>query len=179
MQFKRLYKSLIVIFWIFIGITTLLQYSEIQPKGFLKQTVKFNQFLFPQGWGFFSKDALEEEYILYKFNDKTNLFEKVSMKNSDPKNLFGLSRNARIQMANEARVFSDIKLLKHTQVKLKDILIDRDIISNIDTIEIFSYSNKELDKGKYLCLKKGLVPFVWSEINQISNMDVQILIIQN
>lgn len=178
MRSKQLFKIFIVIFWIFVGLSTLLQYSEIRPKGFLKHVTKVNQFLFPQGWGFFSKDALEDEYSLYRLDDELNYFKKISLKNSDKENLFGLSRNARLQMANEAQIFQSIKLLDHSKLKLKDLIIDEETLKNIDSLKIYNIKKPELAKGTYLCLKKGIVPFVWSEINQANNIEIQILIFQ-
>jgi len=178
MRFKQLFKIFIIVFWIFFGVSTLLQYSEIRPKGFFKHVAKVNQFLFPQGWGFFSKDALEEEYSLYKLDIKSNLFTRVSLKNSDKENLFGLSRNARLQMANEAQIFKSIKLLEHSKLKLKDLIIDEKTLRNIDSLKTYNIKKPELAKGTYLCLKKGIVPFMWSEINQANNIEIQILIFQ-
>ncbi len=180
MRYKNLLKNIIILFWILFGIMILFQYSLIKPNGVVKNVFLPHHLIFPQGWGFFSKDALEEEFTLYKYDDTQNIYTRLSLKNTDKATLYGLSRNGRLNMKREGAILSNFINSEFTTFKSKSLFNSNNTIKVNDSINIIDFKSNvnqiDLPKGKYLVMKRGLVPFHWSQIKQRDNMPVGILI---
>jgi uncharacterized protein yitP len=62
----------------------------------------------PQGWGFFTKDP-QEPRVHYFVKDSNENWKKNDVANSDPKNLYGLSRLARLRGVEYGTIIDDNK----------------------------------------------------------------------
>lgn len=118
------------------------------------------QFLFPQGWAFFTKDPREEHTIFYKI-DKNNL-QELDFKNGAMNSSFGISRKNRIMLIEIAQIVNQIDSVSWVDLKSKE-----DLNTYKDTtksLEVINFVNKaELENGDYMIVKQRPVPWSWRE----------------
>ncbi len=87
-----MYKVFITSFWALAILTILFSNNSSHPiLGY--NTSKAISYLFPQGWGFFTKDPKEVTIDVYQLEEKT--LKLISINNFSLQNLFGFSREAR------------------------------------------------------------------------------------
>ncbi len=83
-------------------------------------------------------------------------------------------------MKREGAILSNFINSEFTTFKSKSLFNSNNTIKVNDSINIIDFKSNvnqiDLPKGKYLVMKRGLVPFHWSQIKQRDNMPVGILI---
>lgn len=104
----------------------------------------------PQGWGFFTRNPREAQFVLYELEDSVP--ELVTFKNASSKNLFGFSRLSRRINLEFQRMLG----------RVNDSLWKEEI-SELDTLIIektgeFIY----LEKGYYLIENKETTPWQYA-----------------
>jgi antimicrobial peptide system SdpA family protein len=165
---EMIYKSLILLFWIFLAYAIVLNYD---PMRVTHQSFKFNKsfHFFPQGWGFFTKSPQEDLFSFYEINQ--NEVEKISLSNASASNFFGLSKKARLTFAEMSEVLGKINIKESDWYNSKGIKMDAFVKLPIyDTIAVDD-KNLFIHKDKvYLILKYNTIPFSWSEMQQKQNM---------
>lgn len=86
-------KIIISAFWIFIVLLILLSSNNSSYPILNYKTQKTISTLFPQGWGFFTKDPKDATIDVYELQGKT--LKLVTVNNFSQDNLFGFSRKSR------------------------------------------------------------------------------------
>jgi antimicrobial peptide system SdpA family protein len=118
------------------------------------------QFLFPQGWAFFTKDPREEQTRFYKLSK--NDLQELDFKNGSINSSFGISRKNRIMLIETAQIVNQIDNSLWVDLKSKE-----DLETYKDTtksLEIINFVNKaEIENGDYVILKQRPVPWSWRE----------------
>jgi len=113
---------------------------------------------FPQGWSFFTRDPREANIDLYKYNREGNL-NKILISGSEPTNLFGISRKARIVGYEVSNILGNIPQNKWIE---KD---KNNLFTSMDSIPVLNIGEKTnlqlLKKGKYLLVESKPIPWVW------------------
>ena len=112
--------------------------------------------LFPEGWGFFTKNPREENVTLFRVHDDQTL-EKVTIKNSSADNWFGLSRKSRKIGAELSIVLTQVP-----DSAWEEHINPETPVCQGQDVEISS--NKmvtTLKPGKYLVVKKEVLPWAW------------------
>jgi antimicrobial peptide system SdpA family protein len=117
------------------------------------------QFLFPQGWAFFTKDPRDEQTTLYKIKNK-ELFE-LNMKNGATNALFGISRRNRIMLIELAQVVNQIDTINWKAITSKEALLT--FSDTAKAIEIVNFVNHSNLNGDYLIIKQKPLPWSWRE----------------
>lgn len=167
-------KKIIFTFWLFIGIIVLFSYSKISNYNVLPRTII--QF-FPQGWGFFTKSPLDEEFILYKKNQK-GVYERDSYTQSHISCFLGLSKNKRFKDMEITKMSQFVTNSSWKRIKLKEIISSKYNTSFTLQVplelNVLKNNYKTITKGEYLIMKQGVVPFEWSNSKQYLNQTVSV-----
>lgn len=116
---------------------------------------KVFQYVIPQGWGFFTKSPREAMVDLYSVK-RDSTFELVSVRNNDPKYLFGLSRESRKIGMEISVLLSQIDDKKWVKIKgFNNITTpDSSIVVDNKTLEL-------IPNGHYMLVKHIQPPWSW------------------
>lgn len=117
------------------------------------------QFLFPQGWAFFTKDPRDEQTTLYKIENQKNI--EINMKNGATNAFFGISRKNRIMLIELAQIVNQLDTNSWKVIKSKE-----EFLTYSDTakaVEIINFVNHSIFKGEYLITKQKPLPWSWRE----------------
>jgi len=114
--------------------------------------------IFPQGWGFFTKDPKEPNFYLYKVEDKVS---EVNLMNFSPKYYFGFSREPRIISTEIALIANKISFRNWYKNISFDSLLQFQPLQFIKNDSI-----NALPAGKYIIETKEIVPIEWLGQNQ-------------
>ncbi len=164
LKFRYLFLSItfyanILLWLLFIGIilSSIGPYNTTSYKFLNKSEALTLRSLFPEGFGFFSRNPQEEFPLLYKeINDSIVLLTKT---NSSAVNLFGLKRTQRsifVELGSIVNEISDEEWSKCTS-SLNDC-------KNSKTIKIFEILNKNQKAnlcGTYFVSTKKPIPWAW------------------
>ena len=121
--------------------------------------------LFPQGWGFFTKNPREENYTLFKMQPNGN-FKQVTIKNNSLANSLGLSRKSRKIGSEMSIMLATVNDSLWTTKPGSDSLISyTDNFVDVERNKLIT----TLDAGNYIIVRKELVPWAW--INNVSEND--------
>jgi|SRR5690554_1052686 antimicrobial peptide system SdpA family protein len=148
----------IVLFVSLVGISVFDEEKMVLNKN-IRQAINS---LMPQGWGFFTKDPREFQYIFYEISDK-EIIKKVTIKNNSFENSFGLSRKSRRIGMEQSIITSQIKdslWTKHRNFEILQIPSENRVI--IENKKMINY----IKKGDYVIIRKEIVPWAW--INEVS-----------
>jgi antimicrobial peptide system SdpA family protein len=171
---KKIVKVSLNLFTIILVLTVF--FSSIKEQQIIKSPmiIKNLNFLFPQGWGFFTRNPREENVFFYKI-DSNNKIKEFNLLNQSSGNLFGFSRYTRLlsfdiailtEMINEKKWYS-------SNVVSESIYLD------IKPIKIKASSNLQyLRKGTYIIKLQKTVPWSWSNSNQSKYSPFKIVKIQ-
>ncbi len=153
------------------------------PKSELRDDDSMFLFLskyYPQGWGYFTRNPLENQYEFY--NIKNNKVNKINFNNSNlSENLFGIARNQR--MINYEYTF----LLTRCKEKINwsyntelnyDSVIKKNKIINVNYNKKLNFIN---NNDTIVVVLQKILPFKWEMYqnkNQIPNL-MAILVFNN
>lgn len=153
-------KFILTFCWIIFGSTVL--FSTLKSQLILNDSSKeFISKVFPQGWGFFTKDPQDFELSIYRI--KNNKLEPIKMSNQSLKNYFGFSRSARIigyEMSTVVKELTTNNWIKNANGNIYSHLNDSTI--NIKSTHLFKY----LTTGEYLIKLYKPIPYAWAQQNQ-------------
>lgn len=117
------------------------------------------QFLFPQGWAFFTKDPRDVQTTLYKIENRT--LSELNMKNGATNALFGISRKNRIMLIELAQIVNQIDSISWKDINSKEALLT--FSDTAKAIEIGNFVNHSNLVGEYLITKQRPLPWSWRE----------------
>jgi antimicrobial peptide system SdpA family protein len=162
----RLINKVIISFWSFIILMVF--FSSFKEQVFMPKSLQINfATIFPEGWGFFTKNPREPLIEVYRAN-KNNL-SLVTLKNQSVENFFGLSRKIRVVGYESSRIVAQIPQKFWT----------KDIMSNLGKLpktKTFDYMDKKLNhikNGLFLFIIYEPIPFAWSNSNQEENNPIK------
>jgi antimicrobial peptide system SdpA family protein len=156
-------KKVILFFWIII--CGLIFLSSLKSELVMNRDVKFFiSTIFPEGWGFFTKNPRDELLEVYKIENGKLIFFNFS--NHTKKNCFGLSRSSRVIGYEASIILSSISRddWKKSQTRVIKNHISDSIIQ-VKTDKNFHY----ITRGEYLFKIFKPVPYAWAKLNQKSN----------
>lgn len=151
-------KIIIISFWTVVVFLILFSNNSTYPiLNYNTQKTMF--YLFPQGWGFFTKDPKEVTIDVYQLEGKA--LKLISMNNFSAQNLFGFSRKARYVGYEFGKLEQSIPktAYKNEIGSIGKIYPNKSTIIKIPFIPKFYPLNKE-----YIVYQYKIVPFEW--INQ-------------
>ncbi len=118
------------------------------------------QFLFPQGWGFFTRNPKEPNYKLYRIEDgKPQL---VTFRITSSKNYYGLSRKGSRLGMEMHRIKSKLPPSagwSSSTTSLKDMRLDTLSYPCLDTVSKLLY----IQEGDYILKEYHLSPWSWAK----------------
>lgn len=147
-------------------------FSSFKEQVFIpKKVQKHIGTIFPEGWGFFTKNPRDP--LLEVYEVKNDILTLTTIKNQSAQNIFGLSRKSRIvgyessMIANEVlpKYWSKDKMGNLHQLKMDTIF------------SIKNNNNKYLKKGIYLFVTYEMVPFAWAKQNQNANNPINYIFV--
>jgi antimicrobial peptide system SdpA family protein len=122
-----------------------------------KWAIEF-QYLFPQGWAFFTKDPRGEQTYIYNLNKSE--MKLLNLRNSAKESCFGISRKNRIILIEEFQIINQIDSTKWKIINSQeDLIFFKDTSKSID---IINFVNKPELIGEYIFLKQKTLPWSWS-----------------
>lgn len=158
---KNLKIKLILIFgWTLCAI--LILFSSMKSQLILTENHKeFINKIFPQGWGFFTKEPQSFELAIYKIN--SGKLEKIQTLNQSFENRLGFSRSSRMIGYEMSEIASKIKTsdwINNTDGNIHSSLKNKTIVIKSD------YKFIHFHKGTYLMKLYKPIPYAWSKQNQ-------------
>ncbi|WP_121640698.1 SdpA family antimicrobial peptide system protein [Virgibacillus sp. Bac330] len=119
--------------------------------------------IFPQGWGFFSKDPREPTIdAIHIDGDETLAWPNMSIQN-----IFGLDRFGRGQGIEAGRIHS--KIPKEESTKCEPL--SEECIEKIEFTEVTNDDNNHTMCGKWVILETEPLPWAWGEQYGKMNMN--------
>lgn len=158
---KNLITKLVIIFgWVLC--TTLILFSTMKSQLILAENHKeFINKIFPQGWGFFTKDPQDFELNIYKI--RNGKLEKIKTLNQSLENKFGFSRSSRMigyEMSTIAQEIKSTEWIQNTDNNIYSSLKNSTIVIN-NKVKFRYFS-----RGSYLIQLYKPVPYAWAKQNQ-------------
>lgn len=158
---------IVSIFWIYIIYVSLAMAMPFNPST-ISDDFKFRMNLksiFPQGWGFFTRDPREADLILYEYQNKT-WKKSTSFPYSAPKNLFGITRGARA-MSTEIPL-----LLNQLEVPFWDtcyvdpkICMESYLLTKTKVTSVTLDFSQPIIKDTICIVMVDPIPWAWSDLN--------------
>lgn len=159
-MFNSMNKVIITSFWTLAVFAILFSNNSSYPiLGY--NTNKTISYLFPQGWGFFTKDPKEVAIDVYQLEGET--LKLISVNNFSVQNLLGLSREARYIGFEFGRLGQYIPktIYKNETGDVSKIYPSTTTIVKIPFLPKFYPIGKEFVVYQY-----KIVPFAWINQNQ-------------
>ena len=156
-------KFLIILCWMLCA--TIILFASLKSQLVLAENQKeIVGKIFPQGWGFFTKDP--QSFALNIYSCKNNKFTKVNILNQSLKNNFGFSRASRMVGYELSMVAQKIKTNEWVSDQSKNIY---NSIKNRTIIIHSDYNYSYLSKGIYVLELYKPIPYAWADQNQAKN----------
>lgn len=114
--------------------------------------------IWPQGWGFFSKDPRSTNMKFYSLEGS----KKVRLPNMKIENVFGLNRKGRAQAIEAGRINSEIAEEKWKKCEGNSCNI-KDIEDSKESLTIKNDSPKPLLHGEYIFAQEKPIPWNYSK----------------
>lgn len=137
----------------------------------LSSSKKLNTFyIFPQGWGFFTKSPRQGALVIYSLRD--GKVQKVTKPNYSSDNLFGISRK------NRARQLQLAYSISKYENRWRKCATPNLLNCNKDSLIIIeNVFRNPLLKGKYIIQKRTQIPWAWSKSRTSENNPYEIMAI--
>lgn len=161
-------KRFIVYNSILIGILLVLQQllsSSIGPNAneiAFSHKYTYNMFM-PEGWGFFTRNARESQYLMYRIDYPQHKLEIITEKNSSFSSLGGLSRYSRRLNLEFRRLTSSIPDSCWIKKEGKMTQIKYDIQPYIISLSGFKDGILYIKRGDYIAVSFEPIPWAWSK----------------
>jgi len=157
---KKTYPLFLLCFWVVVLVNVFISVIPVPSNIKFKSKQSFYT-LFPQGWGFFTRNPLECQLLIMKTNDVNHL--NVLEPNSSLSSLFGISRINRVRNIEVALILKKIKT-KHWKYS-KGGEWDFDDKIKCDTVEN-NFSPKTVH-GHYYFLWQKRIPWAWAKYSKL------------
>lgn len=156
-------RWLIVIFWSVLLFLILISTTKENIVTNNHYVIRNINCLFPEGWGFFTRDpTTEKEVYIYSFNSNGTL-TKLDFCNQSFSNLLGFSRNSRLKMYDLSNILNQLNDDKFW-ISVKG---DIDNINSLKKIPVQKGQKiKLLPEGIYILQVKEKIPYVWANKGQ-------------
>ncbi|WP_414649023.1 SdpA family antimicrobial peptide system protein [Chitinophaga sp.] len=149
-------------FWVVCG--TIVVLSSFNTTIYLNDTlVRNTRYLFPEGWGFFTKDPKESLVDIYCINEQDSTLNELDLSNTSRRNCLGLSREARMRGYEMSMLVSQLSQqcwTKDTTLDIRTHLMDSGYV--LKTPNRFQY----MTSGLFLLKMRPPVPWAWSSMDQ-------------
>ncbi len=163
MEFIKINSKQRVIFLLSLFFSiALVQFVFINSIGYnlLSTNKKWNwniQYLFPQGWSFFTKDSREPLTILYRVtNGKAVLLDT---KNGSSNSLYGLSRENRLLLIETTQILTQIDSSYWSIINNKNAFDS--FLKETKSYSIANYALNSKLHGNLLVLQQEPCPWSW------------------
>ncbi len=118
------------------------------------------RFLFPQGWGFFTRNPREPKYKLYQI--KEGQLQLVTFQITSSKNYYGLSRKGSRMGMEMHRIKDNLPPTdswKSSKIQLRNIDLDAISYSCVDVVSSLLY----IEEGNYILKEYHITPWSWAK----------------
>jgi antimicrobial peptide system SdpA family protein len=155
-------KKIVLTAWVTVSL--LVFFSSFKEQVFVSVHLQRHiGTIFPEGWGFFTKNPRDPLLDVYKVEDSTLV--NVTIRNQSFKNKLGFSRKSRILGYESSVLANEINAKSWSKDKMKNLHdLKEDTVYNIR-----NKNNRHLNKGKYLLMSYKMIPFAWSKSKQELN----------
>ncbi|TGE16820.1 SdpA family antimicrobial peptide system protein [Hymenobacter elongatus] len=164
MEAKRFvfYLSLLIAGFVLVAKAGLASVGTNATETSFQERYMFSALL-PEGWGFFTRNPREEKIVLYRIRpDKT--LTLASYRNSDARNLHGLSRRSRRINMEFSRMMAEVQEKDWSRYQTYSLaeLVGSDAIAPVQ-VAYSPLKFTQLTKGAYLVKRFNLVPWAWAQ----------------
>lgn len=166
----KLYELLNKSFWGCLIIVVF--FSSIKDQQVIQYPplTKSINYLFPQGWGFFTRNPREDNVYAYRLKD--NKIEEINLLNQSVTNFFGFSRSTRLKAFDLAILME--KINNKSWVRSSNPNINSHI--NLPITKVKRTNNLQFfSEGIYFIKLKKTIPWKWSNLNQEKYTPYQIV----
>ena len=115
------------------------------------------QFLFPQGWGFFTKDPREDQTTIYK--EENNSLKELDLKNGAPNSWLGMTRKNRIMLIELIQIINQVDSSNWKGIDSKEKM--KAFTDTTKAIEVINFVNNAQLEGNFFVIKQKPVPWSW------------------
>ncbi|MCY4162584.1 MAG: SdpA family antimicrobial peptide system protein [Flavobacteriaceae bacterium] len=153
-------KRLTLVIWLFAGVFVFI--ASFKHQIILGKSVKRQiNYVFPEGWGFFTKDPRSLMMNIYRI-EKGNINE-INVSNHSWSNSLGFSRRARIIGFEASMIVSDIP--KKLWIEDKSKNIKSHIYDSVLIVKSNPYY-KHITKGDFIFMIYKQIPYAWVNKSQ-------------
>ena len=130
--------------------------TSFNPLKFSYHYSSFIYTLLPQGWGFFTRDPLEEQTLVYR--PQGSDFRLVNKSSGEPSYLFGLSRVSRRQNIELGQIIATIPAQAWTPCSSRNL---SSCLSDSLVVRKNAFKSP-LVTGEYVLVSTPPLPWAWS-----------------
>ncbi|WET67880.1 SdpA family antimicrobial peptide system protein [Sphingobacterium sp.] len=161
---KPLYVYVIWLFWCYLIYSTLISFTPINSSYGSYDYKKKVGLLWPQGWGFFTKNPREALVDVYFVDSHDTL--KVNFKNFSKENYFGLSRKSRYLNYELSLMLNEISRSSWQQ-QISNKYFPNQL--QADTV-IMKQRLSYFKPGEYYFVQHKQIPLLWQGNDQDKNV---------
>ena len=153
--------------WLVLTIFSVSIGENINDTGFKFQTNV--QLLFPEGWGFFTRDPREDQYLMFQQLGEDDV-RVVTFKNASSRNFFGFSRKGRRVHMEFQRVqtFVPDSMWNHAVTDINSVIAKA---PDVELDNIGDYDYFHIDKGTYIIERSKPIPWSYSMHKSLYEQD--------
>jgi antimicrobial peptide system SdpA family protein len=160
MKSNRLWKISVWTAWILLSYFTIRSHNSTDYH--IKYEMKKNlTFLWPQGWGFFTRDPQEAIISAYKLENGE--LTMLTVKNSSLENYLGFSRNTRFVTRELATILGS---LPKDRWKTGKGDFKNQIPAKPDTTVTVKENFRFFQDGDYVFCQHNIIPLAWANMHQ-------------
>ena len=181
LKYIRIWFVFIWGFWGFFIFLNFINYSEDNPfkmkSVFISTAVRIT---LPQGWAFFTKNAREDVFDLYRLNKSNQLIKIREARQASTLNMFGLKRTARAMGLEFSRIVQKVPAKDSVfGIDYPDVPSVEKAIKegSIKAIEISTSEKRPLLLGYIVIIKRKVIPWAWSSNYSEINYPINILFV--
>jgi len=160
-------KYIIISVWVVLGFVIFLATLDEQVV-LSKKTSDNISYVFPEGWGFFTKSPRDTLLDIYSL--ETTGISKYNAKNFSSANTFGLSRKTRI-VGYEGSLVAG--LIPRSAWKTTTNEFFNEIENDTSVSLTLDYSFNHFSKGTFLFVQYEPMPYAWAKNNQEKNQKIK------
>lgn len=151
---------IVTFFWLSLFFVLFFNFTPFNPIRYKTSNLNTNlQFFLPQGWGFFTRNPREEIVQVYEYIE--NHWELITIPNSSPQRVFGISKKQR-------RIGLDLTfLLSELQDNEWHTTLGNPVENQYQISDTLK-GNFEFLNGPLLITKHNPIPWAWNSLASVS-----------
>lgn len=164
---NRLRGLLLVLGSFTIGLLSMITISSLPDSAINRNEKSRINFIsvMPQGWAFFTRNAREEKYFIYR-QQPDSTWQRVNIPGASLQYIFGLNRKGRAVTVELGTLLKQVDDSMWTQTNKKIEYIFKNGLDTVPSYKVKNICPDPLCTGNIIIQLKPPVPWAWADIER-------------